>query len=166
MKKQKHITISALTFLLVACGEKNEPTTKTKNPIVETIVFKTEREYLNTIGSSNSDDASLVARNKFVAKVRDYQRPRIQIDEIVIGKAEKHTYSDTGKVDILNTAYDKPYDNKISGAHRILCELTNEQSDRFMEKNIRGKVKMTGIVHHYSQYTGLRIDTCAIESIP
>jgi Txe/YoeB family toxin of Txe-Axe toxin-antitoxin module len=165
MKNQKFIALIVLTFLVVACGKKNEPTTKTEKPIVEIMVFKTEQEYFNTIGNSN-DDASLVSRNKFAAKVSDYKRPGIQIDEIMIGEVKKSSYADTGKIEILNTAYNKPYDEKISGAHRIYCILTKEQSDKFMEKNIRGKVKMTGIINDYSQYTGLWVDTCTIESVP
>ena len=162
MKNQKFIALIVLIFFVTACDKKIEPTkasTKTEDAALETIIFKTEAEYLKKIGRSG-DDASLVARKKFGDKVNS-QRTRIQIDDITIGEANKSLYTHVGEVYIYNNAHRLRDDE-----HSIQCKLTEEQSDRFMEKNIRGRVKMTGIISIYTSHMGLSIHTCTIESIP
>jgi hypothetical protein len=161
MKKQKFIPLIALMFLIGACGEKNEPTKKVEKnaaEVLETIVYKTEQEYLRQIGRPEND-ASLVARKKFGDKVNS-QRMRIQIDDFLIGVADKSLYPSFGEVYIYNNAY-----RLQDWDHSIQCKLTKEQSDRFMEKNIQGRVKMTGIISAYSSGIQLNIHTCTIESI-
>jgi hypothetical protein len=161
MKKQKFLALIAITFLLIACGEKNDSTQKAeknKAEVLETIVYNTEQEYLRQIGRPEID-ASLVARKKFGDKVNS-QRLRIQIDNFTIGVADKSLYASFGEVYIYNDAY-----RLRDLDHSIQCKLTKEQSDKFMEKNIQGRVKMTGIIGGYISGVPLEIHTCTIESI-
>jgi len=86
------------------------------------------------------------------------QGAQIAIDNVWIWNHDSSDYENGGNLYLMSDA-------SLGVSTEITCSVSPEDGDKFMEKNLRIKAKVTGRIESYSSTYGLSIEPCEITEL-
>lgn len=144
----------ASTLVLNGCGKSSSESSQssisaaqTVEAKVDPIVIENDRELGLALGMLGNGDALL--KKKLGTSVGN----PIVIKSLYVWSTDSSEWEKGGKLHLIN-------DDSMGRAYRVICSISSQDGDKFMETKKRRDVAITGVLKDYSSSEGLTIDPC------